>query len=253
MTTLPKAILFDLDDTLLSFGGREALLVEVAEEFAETLAPLTPVEVGVAVEAAFLDFWSLPESYPAWRTRILEARILIVERLFATWRSRAPGLTPDVAARFARRFHQLREYGEGRLFPGAVETVEELRRRGVRLALVTNGHADTQREKVERFGLAPLFDHVQIEGEVGFGKPEERAYRHAMAALGVEPHETWMVGDHLEWEVAAPQRLGIFAIWHDHEGKGLPAGCGVAPDRIVRRVSELLGEAEPKNRGAEIR
>jgi FMN phosphatase YigB (HAD superfamily) len=32
-----------------------------------------------------------------------------------------------------------------------------------------------------------------------------------MSVLGVEAHETWMVGDNLEWEVAAPQRLGIFA------------------------------------------
>jgi hypothetical protein len=30
-----------------------------------------------------------------------------------------------------------------------------------------------------------------------------------MAALSVEPSETWIVGDNLEWEVAAPQRLGL--------------------------------------------
>ncbi len=244
MVRLPKAILFDLDDTLLSLGGREALLVEVAEEFGGALAPLTPAEVSLAVEAAFLDFWAAPDRYATWRTRILEARIGVVQRLFEGWRSRAPGLTPEVAARFAERFHHLRENGEGRLFAGAVETVRELRRRGVRLALVTNGYADTQREKVERFGLAPLFDHVQIEGEHGFGKPEERAYHFAMDSLGVKPHETWMVGDNLVWEVAAPQRLGIYAVWHDHLGKGLPPGSEIVPDRIVRRVSELLDEPE---------
>src|ERR1044072_2138384 len=58
-------------------------------------------------------------------------------------------------------------------------------RQGVRLALVTNGAADTQRAKVERFMLAHRFEHVQIEGEHGFGKPDERAYLHAMEALGV--------------------------------------------------------------------
>ncbi|RYG43260.1 HAD family hydrolase, partial [bacterium] len=75
MPELPKAILFDLDDTILSFGGREALLIEVAEEFAAEIAPLSPVEVGAAIEVAFLDFWARPESYPTWRTRVLEARI----------------------------------------------------------------------------------------------------------------------------------------------------------------------------------
>ena len=33
-----------------------------------------------------------------------------------------------------------------------------------------------------------------------------------------------MVGDNLEWEVAAPQRLGIHAIWLDAYKAGLPAG-----------------------------
>jgi FMN phosphatase YigB (HAD superfamily) len=32
-----------------------------------------------------------------------------------------------------------------------------------------------------------------------------------MEVLGVGPHETWMVGDNLEWEIVAPQRLGIYA------------------------------------------
>ena len=92
---------------------------------------------------------------------------------------------------------------------------------GVRLALVTNGAAEPQRAKVIRFALEERFDHIQIEGEHGFGKPEERAYTHAMEALGVGPQETWMVGDNLEWEIAAPQRLGIYAIWYDgYDGMG---------------------------------
>ena len=108
------------------------------------------------------------------------------------------------------------------------------------MALVTNGGSITQRAKIERFSLKPLFDHIQIEGEHDFGKPDERAYLHAMAALGVQAHETWMVGDNLEWEVAAPQRLGIFAVWHDGFGRGLPLGTNVRPDRIIRALSELL-------------
>ena len=158
---------------------------------------------------------------------------------FATLADRAPGLSPNFAAIFGERFHNYREE-QAKFFPGALETVEELKRLGVKLALVTNGAAEPQRAKVERFDLARLFDHVQIEGEAGFGKPEEQAYLHAMRALGVGPHETWMVGDNLEWEVAAPQRLGIFAIWHDHLGEGLPPGSSIKPDRIVRSIAELL-------------
>lgn len=94
--------------------------------------------------------------------------------------------------------------------------------------------------KITRFDLARRFDHIQIEGEHGFGKPEERAYRHAMRALGVQAHEVWMVGDNLEYDVAAPQRLGIHAIWHDHLATGLPSNSKVQPDRINRSLSELV-------------
>jgi putative hydrolase of the HAD superfamily len=68
----------------------------------------------------------------------------------------------------------------------------------------------------------------------------ETSFLYAMSALGVEAHETWIVGDNLEWEVAAPQKLGIFAIWHDGFGKGLPEGSAVRPDRVIRAISELL-------------
>jgi putative hydrolase of the HAD superfamily len=49
-----------------------------------------------------------------------------------------------------------------------------------------------------------------------------------------------MVGDNLEWEIAAPQRLGIYAIWHDGYGEGLHPDSPIRPDRIIRRLSELL-------------
>jgi putative hydrolase of the HAD superfamily len=49
-----------------------------------------------------------------------------------------------------------------------------------------------------------------------------------------------MVGDNLEWEVAAPQKLGIAGIWVDSSGAGLPRSSTVRPDRIIRSLTELL-------------
>jgi putative hydrolase of the HAD superfamily len=239
MTNLPKAILFDLDETILSFGDRRLLFVEVAEEFAEYLGPISPQETAEGLEAAMTRFWSDEASHKHWRFRLLEARVRIVSDLFAGWQDRAPGLTPEVARRFAERFHSTRE-DQARFFPGALEAIDELKRRGVLLALVTNGDSAAQRAKIERFDLTSRFDHIQIEGEAGFGKPEPQTYIHAMAVLGVEAHETWMVGDNLEWEVAGPQRLGIYSIWHDHVGRGVPASRGIVPDRIIRSIAELV-------------
>jgi putative hydrolase of the HAD superfamily len=96
-----------------------------------------------------------------------------------------------------------------------------------------------QRSKIERFGLAAHFDAILIEGEVGFGKPDPRVYRRALDVLAVAPGDAWMVGDNLEWDVAEPQRQGIYGIWIDIRGSGLPHGHPVRPDRIIRRLSEL--------------
>ncbi len=63
----------------------------------------------------------------------------------------------------------------------------------------------------------------------------------AINALNVEANETWMVGDNLDWEVIAPQQLGIFSSWRDPHGDGsLPAGTDAQPDRISTRLSELV-------------
>ena len=241
LTRLPKAILFDLDDTILSAYARpEAAWLSIAEEFVEQLAPLSVVEVVDKIIACSREFWSDPARHRHWRLRLLDARRENVAAAFAELAASGRPVPPtDVAHALGNRFSEYREE-QMHLLPDAHEVVDALKQRGVLLALVTNGAGDTQRAKVERFELAHRFDHIQIEGECGFGKPEERAYLHAMEALEVKPDETWMVGDNLEWEVAAPQRLGIFAIWHDALGQGLPPGTTIRPDRIIRSLSELL-------------
>jgi putative hydrolase of the HAD superfamily len=243
---LPRAILFDLDDTILSAYGRpEQAWPVVAARFAAELAPLTVDEAAAAIVAVANAFWADSTHTPFWRMRLAEARRTIVATALAQFADagrRAP--TADTGQRLADHFSAYREE-QMCLFPDAHAVIDALRSHGVRLALVTNGAAEPQRGKIVRFDLARRFDHIQIEGEHGFGKPDERAYRHTMQALGVAPHDTWMVGDNLEWEVVAPQRLGIHAIWHDAIGQGLPPDSPIRPDRIIRRLIELLPDGEP--------
>lgn len=225
-----------MDDTILAAGQRPQVLLAIARTFVDDLAPHAPEAVAARVEAALTAFWSDPERHKAARFSIAEARRSVVRETFAS----LPPLSPDLADRFAADFSAARD-AMTVCFPGALEGLQALKDLGIRLALVTNGSAPTQRAKIERFGLAAYFDHIQIEGEMGFGKPEPRAYRHAMEALGAEPHETWMVGDHLEWEVRVPQTLGITAVWCDGFNLGLPADARCTPDHIVVSLRELPG------------
>ena len=241
---LPRAVLFDMDDTLISAYRQPELAWEaIAKEFAADLGYWSPSVVSKAVSAAAEQFWTDETRHRTGRLNLLEARAGVVRDGFARL-ARVSGEAPDdaVARRMSVRYDSYRNE-QMYLFPDAHEVVDTLRDAGIKLALITNGASKPQRAKVERFELTHRFHHIQIEGEHGFGKPEERAYRHAMTVLGVEAHETWMVGDNLEWEIMAPQRLGIHAIWHDSLGQGLPAGTPARPNRIIRSLRELLDYA----------
>jgi len=238
MTHLPRAMLIDMDDTILSAYGRpEIAWHHIAAEFACEFAPLLPQQVAAAVLDSARQFWGAAGA--EWRLKLEEARRIVVGNGFAALAADGRAFPADLAIRIADRFTAYRDE-EMFIFPGAHDAIDEFKARGVKLALVTNGAAETQRAKVERFALAHRFDHIQIEGEHGFGKPEERAYLHAMEALGVSASDTWMIGDNLEWEIVAPQRLGIYAIWMDVHGEGLPPESTVKPDRIIRSLTELL-------------
>jgi putative hydrolase of the HAD superfamily len=232
-------MLIDMDDTILSAYGRPELAWnKVTTEFADQFGAIPSRQVAAAIIDYARQFWATAEA--GWRLRLEEARLVVVHGGFAALAANGHELlSRDVAVRLAERFHAYREE-EMFVFPGAHDAIDALREHGVKLALVTNGAAGPQRAKVERFALTHRFDHIQIEGEHGFGKPEERAYLHAMQALGVTAPETWMIGDNLEWEVEAPQRLGIHAIWIDVHGEGLPADSTVRPDRIIRSLTELV-------------
>ena len=181
---------------------------------------MSPQQVAAAVLDSGRKFWATAEA--AWRLKLAEARQLVVKDGFATLAAAGqPALPEELAVRLADRLTAYRDE-EMFMFPGAHDAIDALKAHGVKLALVTNGAADTQRAKVERFELAHRFDHIQIEGEHGFGKPEERAYLHAMEALGVTAPDTWMIGDNLEWEIEVPQRLGIYAIWMDPMATACP-------------------------------
>jgi putative hydrolase of the HAD superfamily len=211
-----RTLLVDLDDTLLDYsGGTEESWCEACEAAALPIG-LDPAVLAATVARARRWFWDDPERHRRERVDMMAA-----------------SLAEDFAARRWQRM---------RLFPGVVDALGRLRDGGVGLGLVTNGDRRQQRRKIEQHDLAKFFDVIVIEGEFGAGKPEEAVYRHALAALRARPDEAWMVGDHIEFDVGAPQRLGLRGVWVDGPGAGLPDPCEIVPHRVIRAFPELLAD-----------
>src|SRR3954452_17304590 len=83
MTQLPRGMLIDMDDTILSAYGRpEIAWNKIAAEFADELAPLSPQQVAAAVLESGRRFWATADA--AWRLKLAEARQLVVKDGFAT-------------------------------------------------------------------------------------------------------------------------------------------------------------------------
>ena len=246
-TNSPRAILLDLDDTILD----DSSLVDdcwhrACASQADRFAPAAVEDVLESIRNMSKWFWSDPERHRAGRLELNAARREVVRLALA----RLHIVDPEVAAAIGDAYSQHRDTGMAPI-PDAIETVHWLRKRGFRLALLTNGAGPAQRAKIARFGLTDLFDAILVEGEVGVGKPEERIYRRALDLLGARPPETWMIGDNLEWDVAAPQRLGVCGVWIDRMGRGLPEGSNTVPHHIVRVLSDVRSILDGKRDPAE--
>jgi putative hydrolase of the HAD superfamily len=233
----PRAILFDLDDTLISFNG-------VAGQAWETCcvaflrAHTTGVPLGSLLEEIHKTrkwYWGDPDRHKAGRENIPAARREIVRLALQTFGIADEALICELADQYSALQKSLIY-----CFPSTLPVLAELARRGYRLGLVTNGSSAGQREKLSRFALEPYFSIILIEQEVGFGKPDVRIYEQARQLLSLRYEDLWMVGDNLVWDVQAPQSLGIYAVWYDANQSGLPGDTGIRPDAQIRDLSALL-------------
>jgi len=79
-------------------------------------------------------------------------------------------------------------------YEDALPTLKELKRRGLKLALISNVALDVK-GVLKRAGMAGLFDAVILSYEVGIVKPEAGIFERALEALQVSPSQALMVGD----------------------------------------------------------
>jgi HAD superfamily hydrolase (TIGR01549 family) len=133
---------------------------------------------------------------------------------------------------------------EAQLIPGMADLLQDLARRGVRLALVADSRPNTPPNVLRQHGLLDLFEVLAISEVVDAIKPDPRIFELALNALQV-PREDYgrvaMVGNHLERDIAGANRLGMVSIffhWNERR-RTTPQTEDEQPDHTVRSASEL--------------
>ena len=98
-------------------------------------------------------------------------------------------------------------------FPFAIPTIEELKRRGYKVGLITNGDHDVQQRKLELLGLENIFDEIIISHDYGTDKPDRLLFDKMAEIMGFESSEMLYVGDHPLNDVDGSRKAGYTPVW----------------------------------------
>jgi FMN phosphatase YigB (HAD superfamily) len=118
------------------------------------------------------------------------------------------------------------------LFPDVRPALDELRRRGVPMAVVSDAWPDLPRLH-DGLGIGGFFGAYAISAVLGFRKPDPRIYRHASDALGLAPGQCLFIDD--------DPALVSAAIGLGYHGRAICRGGGHAPGvPSIASLTEVL-------------
>ncbi|MFB9325918.1 HAD family hydrolase [Paenibacillus aurantiacus] len=150
-----------------------------------------------------IDFAAMKAAVAAYLARIgsLPVNVIVQEHTTATLLALAAaqaGLTPEgyEGAMQICAEHEQAGMIDADLEDGAVELLEALQRRGLRLVIVTNNAHAAAVEALERTGIAPYFELVVGREQMTAMKPHPSGYQAAKAFFADIPEQGWIsVGD----------------------------------------------------------
>jgi HAD superfamily hydrolase (TIGR01549 family) len=209
-----RAVLFDVDFTLFRPGP------ELGPEGYRRLGEL---------HGLLLD----PECYADARTRAIETlqgdrRLVHDEEVWIAFTEQIVlGMGGNAGAARACATDMVREWERHEnfsLYEDALPVLEMLRRRNIKVGLISNGQRD-----LDEFAAHHQLDVDAVVGSKAHGrvKPHASIFVAALRALDVSPDEAAMVGDSYEDDIEGARALGIRAILLDRDGLRPDA-----PDRI---------------------
>ncbi len=132
-----------------------------------------------------------------------------------------------------------------RMYPGAEEVLQGLRRTSLHIGLLSDVDEDSLQLCLFNFPVEPFLDSITTSDEVGVAKPHGEIFRRALSKADCEPREAIHVGDSPERDVLGASRAGMRSVLIASSGSDQSADY-VVPDikaayQLLRRLS---GEAD---------
>ncbi|MCM3004344.1 HAD family hydrolase [Priestia koreensis] len=253
-----KAVIFDLDDTLLWDQKSVQVAFEETCKVAQERYGVDPSVLEDAVRKEARDLYSSYETYSfaqliginpfegLWGEFSDDHELFQkMKELVPSYRKEAwtrglqaigiddPTLGEELAERFPveRRKHPF-------VYEETFEVLNQLKG-NYQLLLLTNGSPHLQNTKLTITPeIRPYFDHVIISGDFGRGKPDPAIFEHALEKLGIEKEEALMVGDNLMTDILGANRAGVRSVWINRHQKERNE---VNPTYEITHLEELLG------------
>ena len=207
-----RAVFFDFYNTLARFDPpREKIQAEACAEFG-----ISVMSEGITRGYALADAFMARESA---RLPLRERNAGAREEFFAEYeRLVLEGAGVDVPSELALRvFVRVRETPRGyALYGDTLPALEELKRRGLILGMITNNEGDVNGLCGE-LGLFPVLDFAVGSDDAGAGKPNPLIFLEALRRAGTESCETMHVGDQYDTDVKGAMALGIHPVLLDRD------------------------------------
>ncbi|WP_053217738.1 HAD family hydrolase [Virgibacillus senegalensis] len=251
-----KAIMFDLDDTLLwdkksveeafkatcrtateKYGiDPDVLEKNVRQQASELYASYETYAFTKTIGInPFEGLWGV---FPEEEENFKKMNQLMPEYRRQAWTKglKVSGIDdPQLGAQLAEQFPRERKSNPF-TYEETFRVLDELKGK-YQLLLLTNGSPDLQQSKLELTPeIAPYFEHIVISGQFGSGKPDPAIFEHALGLLSLDKHEVIMVGDNLRTDILGASRAGITSVWVNRLEK---TADDVTPDYEITHLDEL--------------
>jgi carbamoyl-phosphate synthase large subunit len=220
---LPPVIVFDMDDTLYPEAdfvrsGHRAVAERVWQDLRVDIEPELRRRFAAGQRGDLMS-----AALTALDVKVHQDYVDHV--LVQTYREHAPAIRPHVET---------------------LPVLTELRARGHRLALLSDGLAEVQRRKLAALGVAGLFDEIVITDELGreAWKPSTVGFLRILSALGVAGGAAMYVSDNPHKDFAGPHQLGMRTMRivrpGTEHGEALAPAPEHQPQRVIHALQELL-------------